>query len=132
MYEHRKKWQKSLERNIYILLMHPCRAVSLIWEFSQYCDRFSICLGITGAQKATLTFMVGAEDKDFKAVEPLLNKMGKNIVHAGPNGSGLAAKICNNLLLAIRFESFTHDHFVINFCCFSMIGTSEAMNLGVK
>jgi len=71
--------------------------------------------GITGAQKATLTFMVGGEPNDFKAVEPILSKMGKNVVHAGTNGSGLSAKICNNLLLAI-----------------SMIGTSEAMNLGVK
>ncbi|CAF2335743.1 unnamed protein product [Rotaria sp. Silwood2] len=71
--------------------------------------------GTTGAQKGTLTFMVGGEPNDFKAVEPILGKMGKNIVHAGANGSGLVAKICNNLLLAI-----------------SMIGTSEAMNLGIK
>jgi 3-hydroxyisobutyrate dehydrogenase len=61
-----------------------------------------IFLGVTGAQKGTLTFMVGGQSDDFKAVEPILAKMGKNIVHAGPNGSGLAAKICNNLLLAIR------------------------------
>lgn len=76
--------------------------------------------------------MVGAEENDFKAVEPLLNKMGKNIVHAGPNGSGLSAKICNNLLLAIRLENLSQDHFVINLSRFSMMGTSEAMNLGVK
>ncbi|CAF4728205.1 unnamed protein product, partial [Rotaria magnacalcarata] len=59
--------------------------------------------------------MVGGQENDFKAIEPILSKMGKNIVHAGTNGSGLSAKICNNLLLAI-----------------SMIGTSEAMNLGIK
>ncbi|CAF4005378.1 unnamed protein product [Rotaria sordida] len=58
--------------------------------------------GTTGAEKGTLTFMVGGQPDDFKAVEPILSKMGKNIVHAGANGSGLAAKICNNLLLAIR------------------------------
>jgi 3-hydroxyisobutyrate dehydrogenase len=46
--------------------------------------------------------MVGGEKDDFKAVEPILSKMGKSIVHAGSNGSGLSAKICNNLLLAIR------------------------------
>jgi len=46
--------------------------------------------------------MVGGETNDFKTIEPILSKMGKNIIHAGPNGSGLAAKICNNLLLAIR------------------------------
>lgn len=58
--------------------------------------------GITGAQKGTLTFMVGGQPNDFKVIEPILNKMGKNIVHAGLNGSGLSAKIANNLLLAIR------------------------------
>ncbi|CAF4112423.1 unnamed protein product [Rotaria sp. Silwood2] len=58
--------------------------------------------GTIGAQKGTLTFMVGSQPNDFKAVEPILVKMGKNIVHVGANGSGLAAKICNNLLAAIR------------------------------
>jgi 3-hydroxyisobutyrate dehydrogenase-like beta-hydroxyacid dehydrogenase len=46
--------------------------------------------------------MVGGESDDFKSVEPILAKMGKSIVHVGPNGSGLSAKICNNLLVAIR------------------------------
>jgi len=64
-------------------------------------NRF-ILIGVIGAQKGTLTFMVGAELNDFKSVESILAKMGKNVVHAGPNGSGLAAKICNNLLAAIR------------------------------
>ncbi|CAF3754891.1 unnamed protein product [Rotaria sp. Silwood1] len=68
-----------------------------------------------GAQKGTLIFMVGGQPNDLKAVEPILGNMGKTIVHIGANGSGAAAKICNNLLVAI-----------------SMIGTSEAMNLGIK
>jgi 3-hydroxyisobutyrate dehydrogenase len=46
--------------------------------------------------------MVGGELDDFKTAEPILAKMGKNVVHAGRNGSGLAAKISNNLLAAIR------------------------------
>jgi len=71
--------------------------------------------GVMGAEKGTLTFMVGAESDDFKSVEPILANMGKCIMHIGSNGSGVAAKICNNLLVAI-----------------SMIGTSEAMNLGIK
>jgi 3-hydroxyisobutyrate dehydrogenase len=58
--------------------------------------------GVIGAEKGTLTFMVGGELNDFKTVEPILANMGKNVVHVGPNGSGLAAKICNNLLAAIR------------------------------
>jgi 3-hydroxyisobutyrate dehydrogenase len=46
--------------------------------------------------------MVGAESDDFKSVKPILAKMGKNVIHVGPNGNGLSAKICNNLLAAIR------------------------------
>ncbi len=66
-------------------------------------------IGVTGAQKGTLTFMVGGQPDDFKAAEPILSKMGKNIVHAGTNGSGLAAKICNNLLLAIRYKKLENN-----------------------
>jgi 3-hydroxyisobutyrate dehydrogenase len=46
--------------------------------------------------------MVGAEFDDFKSVQPILANMGKSIVHVGSNGSGVSAKICNNLLAAIR------------------------------
>ena len=67
-----------------------------------FCFAIENVLGTTGAQKGTLTFMVGGHSDDFKMVEPILSKMGKNVVHAGTNGSGLSAKICNNLLLAIR------------------------------
>ncbi len=48
--------------------------------------------------------MVGAEPNDFKSVQPILSNMGKSVVHVGPNGSGVAAKICNNLLAAIRLS----------------------------
>ncbi len=63
---------------------------------------YFIHTGVIGAQNGTLTFMVGGESDDFISVEPILAKMGKSIVHVGPNGSGLSAKICNNLLVAIR------------------------------
>ena len=55
-----------------------------------------------GAQNGTLTFMVGGKQDDFQCVVPILQKMGKHIVHTGPNGNGLVAKICNNLLSGIR------------------------------
>jgi 3-hydroxyisobutyrate dehydrogenase len=71
--------------------------------------------GVGGAEKATLTFMVGGEKADFTAAQAVLTAMGKNIVHCGAVGTGQVAKLCNNMLLAI-----------------SMIGTAEAMNLGVK
>jgi 3-hydroxyisobutyrate dehydrogenase len=48
--------------------------------------------------------MVGGQPEDFQTIQPILAHMGKSIVHAGPNGAGLSAKICNNLLLAIRCD----------------------------
>jgi 3-hydroxyisobutyrate dehydrogenase len=55
--------------------------------------------GVAGAQAATLTFMVGGPDDAFARARPVLEKMGKTIVHAGGAGNGQAAKICNNMIL---------------------------------
>jgi|SRR5579871_50863 len=71
--------------------------------------------GVGGAEAATLAFMCGGSDKAFARAKPILEKMGKRIVHAGGAGAGQAAKICNNMLLAV-----------------SMIGTCEAFVLGEK
>lgn len=71
--------------------------------------------GVVAAERGLLTFMVGGEPDDAEKARPILMKMGQNVIHCGPSGSGLIAKNCNNLLLGI-----------------SMIGVSEAMNLGVK
>ncbi len=57
--------------------------------------------GVAGAQAATLTFMVGGADQAFERAKPVLEAMGKTIVHAGAAGSGQAAKICNNMILGI-------------------------------
>jgi len=57
--------------------------------------------GVAGAQAATLTFMVGGGDKAFERAKPVLEGMGRSIVHAGAAGSGQAAKICNNMILGI-------------------------------
>lgn len=70
--------------------------------------------GTGGAVAATLTFIVGGQDEDLAAAMPYLEKMGKNIFHAGPAGAGQVAKICNNMLLGIL-----------------MAGTAEALALGV-
>jgi 3-hydroxyisobutyrate dehydrogenase len=55
--------------------------------------------GVAGAQAASLTFMVGGPLHAFDQARPLLEQMGKTIVHAGGAGNGQAAKICNNLIL---------------------------------
>lgn len=70
--------------------------------------------GTGGAIAGTLTFIVGGEAGDLEAARPYLEKMGKNIFHAGAAGAGQVAKICNNMLLGIL-----------------MAGTSEALALGV-
>jgi 3-hydroxyisobutyrate dehydrogenase len=55
--------------------------------------------------------MVGGNEESFNLALPILNNMGKKVVHAGDLGSGLAAKICNNMILGISMialsESFT-------------------------
>lgn len=71
--------------------------------------------GVAAAEAGTLTFMVGGPEAVFECAESILQHMGKAVIHAGGAGAGQAAKICNNLLLAIH-----------------MIGTCEAMNLAIK
>ncbi|XP_069444229.1 3-hydroxyisobutyrate dehydrogenase, mitochondrial isoform X2 [Ovis canadensis] len=71
--------------------------------------------GVGAARSGNLTFMVGGVEEEFAAAQELLGCMGSNVVYCGAVGTGQAAKICNNLLLAI-----------------SMIGTAEAMNLGIR
>ena len=55
--------------------------------------------GIAAADAGTLTFMVGGSDEAFERARPILEPMGKAVIHAGGPGSGQAAKICNNMLL---------------------------------
>jgi 3-hydroxyisobutyrate dehydrogenase len=57
--------------------------------------------GVVGAVAGTLAFMVGGSDEDFEAARPLLEVMGKRIVHCGGPGLGQAAKVCNNMILGI-------------------------------
>jgi 3-hydroxyisobutyrate dehydrogenase len=71
--------------------------------------------GTGGAKAATLTFMCGGEDRAFAAAKPILENMGKKIVHCGGAGAGQAAKICNNMILGI-----------------SMIAVGEAFALAEK
>jgi 3-hydroxyisobutyrate dehydrogenase len=57
--------------------------------------------GVGGAEAGTLTFMVGGPEAAFQRGQPILQAMGKTIVHAGPAGNGQAAKICNNMILGV-------------------------------
>jgi 3-hydroxyisobutyrate dehydrogenase len=55
--------------------------------------------GIAAAAAGTLTFMVGGPADAFARAEPILEQMGKAVIHAGASGSGQAAKLCNNMIL---------------------------------
>lgn len=70
---------------------------------------------MVGAEHATLAFMVGGTIQSFDKAKPLLQRMGKNLVHCGAIGHGGIAKLCNNMLLAI-----------------SMVGTCEVLSLGQR
>jgi 3-hydroxyisobutyrate dehydrogenase len=71
--------------------------------------------GVGGAKAATLTFMVGGSAHAFARGKPVLDRMGKRIVHCGEAGNGQVAKICNNMILGA-----------------SMIAVGEAFVLGEK
>merc|ERR1712060_773296 len=66
--------------------------------------------GTIGAEQATLTFMVGGSEQSFQAAEPILNLMGKKVVHCGDVGMGQAAKLCNNLVLGISMAAVCEGH----------------------
>ncbi len=71
--------------------------------------------GVSGAEAASLTFMVGGEAETFARAQPVLSAIGRTIVHAGPAGNGQAAKICNNMILGV-----------------SMIAVCEAFSLAAR
>ena len=61
--------------------------------------------GDTGAKDATLTIMVGAEEKIFIQIKPLLELMGKKITLIGDNGAGQICKIANQIIVALTIEA---------------------------
>jgi 2-hydroxy-3-oxopropionate reductase len=61
--------------------------------------------GDTGAKDATLTIMVGAQEKVFIDVKPILELMGKNISLIGGNGAGQICKIANQIIVALTIEA---------------------------
>lgn len=71
--------------------------------------------GVAGAKAGTLSFLVGGTETAFGRASPILARMGKNIIHCGPSGAGLAAKICNNMVLGVQ-----------------QVAVAEAMLLGQK
>src|SRR5205085_4758870 len=57
--------------------------------------------GVAGADAATLTFMCGGDKAIFHKARPILEAMGKTIVHCGGPGFGQITKICNNMVAGV-------------------------------
>ncbi len=68
--------------------------------------------GTAAADAGTLTFMVGGPAAAFERARPILEKMGKAVIHAGGPGMGQAAKICNNMILGATMVA-TAEAFVL-------------------
>lgn len=58
--------------------------------------------GVKGADAGTLAFMVGGDDAAFAAARPVLDPMAGKVIHCGGTGNGQAAKVCNNMILAVQ------------------------------
>lgn len=71
--------------------------------------------GEVGAVQGTLSIMAGGSAEVFDRVKPLLQCIGRNIVHIGPSGSGQVAKSCNQILAAVTIE-----------------GVAEALNFAIR
>ncbi|MGK7871798.1 MAG: NAD(P)-dependent oxidoreductase [Xenococcaceae cyanobacterium] len=99
--------------------------------------------GDIGAQKGTLTIMVGGEPSDFEECKPLLEVMGKTIRLCGSVGSGQAVKLCNQALCAVYMVGLCEamkmaeqqgidPNLMIEVCSTGAAGSWALSNLGPK
>ncbi len=58
--------------------------------------------GVPGAVAGTLAFMVGGDGAALERARPVLEPMARKIIHCGAAGAGQAAKVCNNMVLAVQ------------------------------
>ncbi|HLX72130.1 MAG TPA: NAD(P)-dependent oxidoreductase [Verrucomicrobiae bacterium] len=124
----------------------PVEAKAITQELGKVGLRFvdaPVTGGDIGARDGTLTFMVGSGLEDLEFVRPLLNVMGKKIVHAGPIGSGQSLKLVNQLLCGVNLlaaveafqvaEKLGMDRkLVVEACGGGAAGSWQLVNLGPK
>ncbi len=60
--------------------------------------------GEAGAKNAALSIMVGGAAQDYQAALPVLEAVGRTIVHVGPNGAGQTVKTANQLIVAVNIQ----------------------------
>lgn len=99
--------------------------------------------GDIGAQKGTLTIMVGGEVADFEESKPLLEVIGKTIRLCGAVGSGQAVKLCNQVLASVHMVALCEamalakqqeidPNLIIEVCGTGAAGSWALSNLGPK
>lgn len=124
----------------------PVEAKAIAQELGKVGLRFvdaPVTGGDIGARDGTLTFMVGASVEDLEFIHPLLNVMGKKIVHAGPIGTGQSLKLVNQLLCGVNLlatvEAFQvadklgmDRKLVVEACGGGAAGSWQLVNLGPK
>lgn len=99
--------------------------------------------GDIGAQRGTLTIMVGGDLKDFNAAQPYFQLMGTNIYHCGPLGSGQGVKLCNQILVSLHMVALCEainlakienidPSLMIQVCSTGAAGSWALNNLGPK
>lgn len=65
--------------------------------------------GVAGAEQGSLSIMVGASEKDFSRISPLLDKLGSKVVRVGEVGAGGVAKLANNMIVGAAFASIAES-----------------------
>ena len=63
--------------------------------------------GASGAEAGTLCYMVGGDEQQLEAIRPMISTSADKIVHAGALGTGIALKLCNNLITYAEFAAMS-------------------------
>ena len=86
--------------------------------------------GPSGAEAGTLAIMVGGETAAFEQARPVLDAMGKTIVHLGPCGSGSVAKLINNMLVGVHLRALIESLQIAQRSGVDLDGLSQVLSGG--
>jgi 2-hydroxy-3-oxopropionate reductase len=87
--------------------------------------------GEPGAKSATLSIMVGGSSEDFAAAKPILEAVGKTVVHVGPSGAGQTVKAANQLIVAGNIELLAEALTFVRACGVDMSAAVEVLGGGL-
>ena len=103
--------QSALKPGDYLVVMSTVSPVEIV-KFAAAQKELGVIVvdapmsgGELGAQNATLSIMVGGEEKDFDALKPIFDVLGKTIILLGPVGAGQLTKAANQIVVAINLAA---------------------------